>query len=392
MSQDAQVLIIVSGMHIGLNAHLLSTSRDYRAAGISWYMYNLLRNLPSAGDKHRYTVFLGDDNARQGFPQLGAKPSSLPTVNPVVRVFWEQAVQPFLLLKEGIDLLHSLAFVQPVFLPCRGIITIYDLSFMLFPEHFHPLRRLYLRLGTGHSAQKAQRIIAISASTKRDIIRLLGIEEGRVDVVPCGVGEDFLPVESQEVLDDFRRRRSLPERMILFVGTLEPRKNLATLLKAYALLGKKAQPPRLIIGGARGWQHEHVFSVVEELGLNEAVIFPGYIPREELPLWYNAADLFIYPSLYEGFGLPLLEAMACGTPVITSNISSLPEVVDGAGILVDPGSVEDMAEAMRQVLSDSSLRTEMRRKGSARAREFSWRKTAERTVEVYEQAMIDSRR
>jgi glycosyltransferase involved in cell wall biosynthesis len=179
--------------------------------------------------------------------------------------------------------------------------------------------------------------------------------------------------------------------MILFVGTLEPRKNLATLLKAYALLRKKAQPPRLIIGGARGWHHEQVFSVVEELGLIEDVIFPGYIPREELPLWYNAANLFIYPSLYEGFGLPLLEAMACGTPVITSNISSLPEVVDGAGILVDPSSVEDMAEAMWQVLSDSSLRAEMRRKGLARAREFSWRKTAQRTVEVYEQAMTESR-
>jgi glycosyltransferase involved in cell wall biosynthesis len=378
-------------MHIGLNAHLLSLSRSYRAAGINWYIYNLLRHLPEVGAQHRYTAFLGDKKAKQAFPELETKMTSLPTVNPAVRIFWEQTVQPVQLLKEGMDLLHSLAFVQPLFLSCPGIITIYDLSFILFPERFHPLKRLYLRWGTYYSARRAQRIIAISASTKRDISKLLGIADNKVDVVPCGADEDFQPMENQQILDDFRGKRGLPERIILFVGTIEPRKNLTALLKGYALLKKRTPPPRLVIAGAKGWHHQEVFSAVEELGLREDVIFPGYIPQEDLPLWYNAAELFIYPSLYEGLGLPPLEAMACGTPVITSNTSSLPEVVGEAGILVDPHSVEEIAEAMQRLLTDSSLQAEMRTRGLDRAREFSWQKAAQRTVRVYEQAMTDSR-
>jgi glycosyltransferase involved in cell wall biosynthesis len=378
-------------MHIGLNAHLLSLSRSYRAAGINWYIYNLLRYLPKVGTVHRYTAFLGDKKAKQAFPELESKMTSLPTANPAVRVFWEQMVQPMQLLKEGIDLLHSLAFVQPIFFSCPGITTIYDLSFILFPERFHPLKRLYLRWGTHYSARKAQRIIAISASTKCDITKLLGISDKKVDVVPCGVHEDFQPVENQQALGNLRSKRHLPERIILFVGTIEPRKNLIALLKGYALLKKRISPPRLVIAGAKGWHHEEVFSAVEELSLGKDVIFPGYIPQEELSLWYSAAELFIYPSLYEGFGLPPLEAMACGTPVITSNTSSLPEVVGEAGILVNPHSVEEIAAAMQRLLTDVNLRADMRKKGLSKAREFSWQKAARGTVRVYEQAMTESR-
>lgn len=328
----------------------------------------------------------------RAFPEMKAKMTSLHTVNPIVRIFWEQTVQPVQLLRENIDLLHSLAFVQPVLMPCAGIITIYDLSFILFPDRFHPLRRLYLRWGTEYSARKAQRIIAISASTKRDVVKYLGVAKRKVDVVPCGVDEDFQPLENQEVLDDFRKERRLPEQIILFVGTIEPRKNLTVLLRGYALLRKKVQLPPLVIAGPKGWHHQEVFSAAEELGLQEDVVFAGYIPQDELPLWYNVADLFVYPSLYEGFGLPPLEAMACGTPVIISNSSSLPEVVGGAGILVNPDSAEEMAEAMQRLLADNSLRAEMRQRGLKRARQFSWQKAAQDTVKVYEQAMTDSPR
>jgi glycosyltransferase involved in cell wall biosynthesis len=378
-------------MHVGLNAHLLSLSRSYRSAGINWYIYNLLRYLSGVGDQHRYTVFLGDKEAKQAFPHMEARTARLPTANPVVRIFWEQTLQPMHLLKEGIDLLHSLAFVQPVFLPIPGIVTIYDLTFMLFPKRIHPLRRLYLGWGAQYSARKARCIIAISASTKRDIVRLLAVPPEKVEVVPCGVDENFQPIEDPQALDHFRRKRHLPEQMVLFVGTIEPRKNLINLLRGYALLSQRTRVPHLVIGGPKGWRHQEVFSAAEELGLQEHVIFPGYIPQEELPLWYNAAELFIYPSLYEGFGLPPLEAMACGTPVIISNTSSLPEVVGGAGILVNPESAEEISEAMQRLLTDSTLRAEMRRKGVNRSREFSWQKAAQETVRVYEQAMTDSR-
>jgi len=374
-------------MHIGLNAHLLSSSRSYRAAGISWYIRSLLTFLPRVSDRHSYTAFLGKEGAGHGFPGLQTRVSILPTERPAARIAWEQLGQPLRLLGDRIDLLHSLAFVQPVFLPCPGVVTIYDLSFIHYPQRLHPWRRLYLRWGTTYSARRARRVVAISASTKRDIVGLLGVAEGKVDVIPCGVDDDFRPVSGAEQLKELRKRRRLPPRMLLFVGTIEPRKNLTTLLKSYALLREWIQPPHLVIAGAKGWRHEEVFSLTQQLGLLDDVLFPGFIARDELPQWYNAADLFVYPSLYEGFGLPPLEAMACGTPVVTSNTSSLPEVVGDAGLLVEPTDPEEIAQAMQRLLTDSTLRDELTSKGLERAKAFTWQRTARETVEVYDRAL-----
>jgi glycosyltransferase involved in cell wall biosynthesis len=377
-------------MHIGLNAHLLSSSKSYRAAGINSYIYSLLQHLPDAVGEHKLTVFLGDKEASGSLPGVETRVSTLPTRNPAIRILWEQLVQPVQLLREGIDILHSLAFVQPVALHCAGVVTVYDLSFVLFPQRLPSWRRTYLRWGTAFSVQRAGRVIAISASTKRDVVRVLDVSEGKVDVVPCGVDEGFRPVESPAQLDALRTKRHLPPKMILFVGTVEPRKNLTTLLRSYALLKRRFAPPPLVLAGPRGWGHEETISLVEELGLKNEVIFPGYIPREELPLWYNAATLFVYPSLYEGFGLPPLEAMACGTPVIASNTSALPEVVSDAGLLVEPTDAEEMAEAMHLLLSDGDLRDTLRRKGLQRAESFSWQRAAVETARVYDRALSGS--
>jgi glycosyltransferase involved in cell wall biosynthesis len=373
-------------MHVGLNAHLLSSETSYRAAGINWYIYSLLKHLSRAADHYTFTAFLGDKEAADAFPGVRTKVSVLPTASAPVRILWEQLVQPRQLLTEGIDLLHSLAFVQPVVLPCPGIVTIYDLSFFLFPQRFQPWRRLYLRWGTFYSARRARRVVVISANTKRDVVSLLGVPEDRIDVVPCGVDEDFQPTEDPQSLSALRERHDLPPRMILFVGTIEPRKNLTTLLKSYALLRREINPPPLVIAGPKGWRHQEVLSLAGELGLLDDVFFPGYIAREELPHWYAAADLFVYPSLYEGFGLPPLEAMACGTPVVASNTSSLPEVIGEAGILVEPTNVEELAQAMRRVLTDPSLRESLRAKGLERAHTLTWQRTAEDTVRVYDRA------
>jgi len=304
----------------------------------------------------------------------------------VVRILWEQTVQPFALRKERVDLLHALAFVTPLLSPCPAVVTIYDLSFLLYPESFKRFKRFYLGLFTRLSARRARRIIAISRSTKRDVIRLLGVPPEKVEVVYCGIDEAFHPLAEDQVAV-FRSERGLPERFVLFVGTIEPRKNVARLIEAFSVFRFPFSDFRLVIGGAKGWFYDDVFARVEELGLEGQVVFPGYIPVSELPLWYNAAELFVYPSLYEGFGLPPLEAMACGTPVITANTSSLPEVVDSAGLTVDPLDVEGLAEAMRRVLGDEVLRREMRERGLQRAKSFSWMKTAQETVQVYQRAM-----
>jgi glycosyltransferase involved in cell wall biosynthesis len=371
-------------MHIGLNAHLLSLTETYRGAGINWYINNLLTHLPRVDRDNRYTAFIGD----RRFTGLGLalKLSRLPTSRPVVRIFWEQVVQPFALRKERVDLLHALAFVAPLISPCPSVVTIYDLSFLLYPESFKRSKRFYLGLFTRLSARRARRIVVISESTKRDVVRLLGVSPEKVEVVYCGIDEAFRPLAEDQVAA-FRSKRGLPERFILFVGTIEPRKNVTRLIEAFADLRFAICDLRLVIGGAKGWFYEDVFARVEELGLEGEVMFPGYIPVSELPLWYNAAELFVYPSLYEGFGLPPLEAMACGTPVVTANTSSLPEVVGEAGLTVDPLDVEGLAEAMRRVLGDEALRQEMRERGLQRAKGFSWTKTALETVQVYRRAM-----
>ncbi len=365
-------------MHIGINAHLLSLGHTYRGAGINRYIYNLLLNLALADQEHQYTVFLGDRRFPPN-PGLTLRTSWLPTTHPLVRIGWEQLVQPFVLWQEKIDLLHSLAFVTPLICPCPSVVTIYDLSFLIFPKAFKLSKRLYLTLLTRPSARKARRIITISESTKRDAVRLLGVSSEKVDVVYCGVDKAFHPLPEREVAS-FRQKRGLPEQIILFVGTIEPRKNVARLIEAYSRL--RDRQVKLVIGGARGWLYQEIFACVEELGLTDDVLFPGYIPPDELPLWYNAAELFVYPSLYEGFGLPPLEAMACGTPVIASNVSSLPEVVGEAGLTIDPMDSRGLAEAMNQVLSDRALRQSMRERGLARAGRFSWANAARETIGV----------
>jgi glycosyltransferase involved in cell wall biosynthesis len=382
-------------MHIGLNAHLLSLGETYRGAGINWYIHNLLTHLPHVDHDNRYTAFIGDGrftpstSSGRRSSGLALRLSRLPTSRPVVRIFWEQVVQPFALRKERVDLLHALAFVTPLLSPCPAVVTIYDLSFLLYPESFKRSKRFYLGLFTRLSARRARRIVAISKSTKRDVVRLVGVSPEKVEVVYCGIDDAFCPLAEDQVAA-FRAKRGLPERFILFVGTIEPRKNITRLVEAFATLRFcDIATLKLVIGGAKGWFYEDVFARVEELGLEGQVMFPGYIPISELPLWYNAAELFVYPSLYEGFGLPPLEAMACGTPVVAASTSSLPEVVGEAGLTVDPLDVEELAEAMKRVLNDEALRQEMRERGLKRAKGFSWTKTAQETVQVYRRAMED---
>jgi glycosyltransferase involved in cell wall biosynthesis len=380
-------------MRIALNAHLLSFAATYRGAGISRSIANLLRGLQVVDAENEYTVFLDTRHVPPGFltaPNFRPALSPLPTAWPPARLLWEQLVQPIELARRHSDLLHALAYVLPLAWTGPSVVTVYDLSFWRTPERFPAAQRLYLATLTRLSVRRAARVIAISQSTKRDLVELMGVPADRVRVVPLAIEEEFRPVTEAAALADLRRRRGLPEHMILYVGTLEPRKNLVTLLEAYARCRGETSPespwPPLVLAGGKGWGYEAIFAAVERLGLSEAVLLPGFVPHGELPLWYSAADIFVYPSLYEGFGLPVLEAMACGTPVITSNVSSLPEVAGEAGLLVDPTDAEALAEALRQVWRDADLRQEMRTRGLAQAARFSLAALARQTMTVYQEA------
>ena len=377
-------------VHIGLNAHLLSLSQSYRGAGISWYIINLLKNLARVSpDFLHYSAFLSDRAFQDQTPALALRFSRWPTQRPVVRIFWEQFIQPLVLRRTKVDLLHALAFVAPIAAPPPFVVTIYDLSFWRYPEAFRPFNRWYLSWFTARSVKQARAVITISESTRQDVINFLGADPDRVHTIYCGVDPTFRPLPASAVAA-FRTKRHLPDRFVLYLGTLEPRKNVEGLIRAYAHWRRRTpDAPPLVVAGGKGWYYHEIFELVEALSLTESVRFPGYVPQDELPLWYNAATLFVYPSHFEGFGLPVLEAMACGAPVITSTASSLPEVVgpDGAGFLVDPTDHAALAEAMDQIMTDPDLQAALSAQGQVRAAHFRWRKTAQETVGVYQKVL-----
>jgi len=266
----------------------------------------------------------------------------------------------------------------------KHVITICDLTFLLFPA-YHPARRVRaFTAGISRSVSRADAIIVISQHTKHDVMKYLGIPEDKIHVVYCAASPRFHPIpphQSDPILSKYLLRR---EHYVLFAGNIEPRKNIMRLLEAYARLKARwtyAYP--LILAGGQGWRNADIYRGVKELSLEKDVRFLGYVPDEELPALMSGAALFVYPSLYEGFGMPPLEAMACGTPVVTSNSSSLPEVVGDAALLIDPHDVEELAEGMHQALTDRELRDEMRQRGLARAKLFSWEETARQTLKVY---------
>jgi glycosyltransferase involved in cell wall biosynthesis len=363
---------------------------DYTAAvrqraGIGRYARGLVRALARLDTENEYVLLVVGRPKEEGTFPPNFKPRYLPLSPHWATILWQRLQIPFPadLLTGPLDLFHSPDYVLP---PLRGgkrVLTIHDLSFLRYPEGADPRLRWYLTQAVPRSIGQADLVLADSLNTKSDLIELLGVEAGRVEVLYPGVEERFRPLD-EESLVPVQARYSLDFPFILTVGTLEPRKNHVGLLHAYSLL-KGRCPHRLVIAGGKGWLYEDIFQEVERLGLEEMVFFLGYVPEEDLPALYNLADLFVFPSFYEGFGLPPLEAMACGTPVVVSDLSSLPEVVGDGALLIPPQEIEALAEAMEKALSDPSLREELRSKGLERAKRFTWSEAAKRLLTIYEQ-------
>jgi glycosyltransferase involved in cell wall biosynthesis len=371
--------------HIGLNAHLLSGQAGYRSAGIHGYIYNTLAHLPTAApDNWQFTAMVGANN-RLEFDGIAMRRSRWNTESPLRRILWEQFGQPRQLGQ--FDLYHALAFVAPIWLRSPMVVTIYDLSFIHYPQVLSASRRLYLRAFTRITCQRARRIIAISHSTAHDVIETMKINSDKVDVAAPGYNQDiFRPLPPNEIAE-FRRRKNLPERFWLFIGTLEPRKNLPTLLEAYANLPERERPP-LLLGGGKGWLYDDIFATIERRELGESVRFLGFVPAEELALWYNSAEIFVLPSVFEGFGLTALEAMACGTPIIVSDASSLPEVAGSAGMCVAPHDVDAWTHALHIALTDANWREQASQRGLEEVKRYTWQSTAGATIRSYQCALM----
>ena len=361
----------------------------HRRAGLGRYAESLARALVAAASEraeHPYALFYNRERGVEplaGLEHLPARTVAL-GYKPWRMLVWlgQLANVGFDRWLPGAKLFHA---TEHLLLPLHSIptvLTVHDLIFRHLPDHHKPLNRWYLNLTVPLYCRRATHIIAVSECTRRDLMAAYAVPPEKITVVHEAADPRFRP-QPPEAVAAVRARYDLPERFLLFVGTIEPRKNLARLLAAFEVIHGEGLTDGLVIVGRRGWLYGDFFARLEQSPARRAVIFPGYVPDEELPLWYSAADVLAYPSLYEGFGLPPLEAMACGTPVVVSNVSSLPEVVGDAALLVDPDDISELTVALWRLLTDEGLRAEMREKGLKRAAHFSWEKAARETLAVY---------
>lgn len=359
--------------------------------GIGLYVHHLIENLARIDKENKYllyTHFWRSFRAKKKTLSLPVQPNFRLMVkripNRITNLLFNYLHLPIDFFLPPTDIVHCTCYLTPVSKKSKSIVTIYDLTPLLFPEfHVEHIKKVIFK-GLLNSVCKVDKIIAISESTKKDVMRLFHIPEDKIEVIYGAADKIYHPIEDPEILKQIRSKYKIPNKFVLFVGIIEPRKNIVRLIQSFSILRKKFEH-KLVIVGRKGWFYDEIFTQVRRSHLGEEVIFTGYVPQEELPALYNAAELFVYPSLYEGFGLPPLEAMACGTPVITSNVSSLPEVMGDAALLVDPYNVEEMAQTMYRVLANRNLRYSMIDKGLWQAKKFSWERTAQETLQVYKE-------
>ncbi len=337
-------------------------------SGFGFYVKNLTEALAKVDPQNQYVLI---------------RPKSEKDFSTPERLFWDQVSFPRRATKARVDLLHQPCFSAPLFYPGKVVVTCHDLISILFPENLPLASRLFYSKWEPFSYRKASRVIAISYHTKRDIVAFLKIPEEKIRVVPLAASKDFRPVKSKKILERVQKKYHTGPNYLLDVGTLEPRKNLPFLVRAFALAVREGITEKLVITGKKGWYFEGLFKLVDELELNDKIIFTGYVEEGDLAALYSGAKVFVFPSLYEGFGLPPLEAASCGVPVISSNTSSLPEVVGKAGILLPPKDERLWAKNIVKVLKDVPLAKTLSEMGLRQAKKFSWEETARKTIEVY---------
>lgn len=354
--------------------------------GVGYYTEHLLHHLAAESGGTDEIVVISNRPIQTTRP-LPEWVRVMGVTNMPFRLPWIQFVTPRLLHLIDPDVVHFTNQIIPLASPITTVVTIHDMSLRLFPS-YHPWKRVLLnRPLITQAARRAEAVIAVSSSARRDIIHFCGVEPERVHLVHEAAAPAFRPIADRTRLEAVRARYALPERFVLYVGTIEPRKNLLRLVEAYGRRHRAGDLPwPLVCIGRYGWRARDVQARVERLGLRRAIRFAGYVPFDDLPAIYNLAELFVFPSLHEGFGLPVMEAMACGVPVIVGGNSSLAEIAAGAAETVDATDVDALGEALVSVARSRDRRVELARRGRARARQFSWRRAARETLEIYRRA------
>jgi len=370
-------------LHIAIDAHSVGA----QLAGNETYAVNLIEALAGIDQTNEYTLFVTKRTALDRFsdrwPNFKVKQTFPHT--PLVRIPLTLSAA---LRRRRVDVLH-VQYTAPPFAPCPVVATIHDLSFEHLPETFKRRSRAQLQLTVRHTARRARQILTLSEFSRDDIIKTYNVDPARVFVTPPAAPTHFAPVTSSSELQRIRTTYGIKRDYILSLGSIQPRKNLVRLIKAYSSL-QKLRPelvlPQLVLAGKRGWLERDTLRAAAESALSTDILFIGYVPEKDLPGLYSGSVCFAYPSYFEGFGLPLIEAMQCSAPVIAGNLTSLPEVVGDAGLLFDPFNEMEIAQALAQIIENPNYRDELRDKGIERARLFNWHTTARLTLQAYERA------
>ena len=360
------------------------TSMPPARTGVGNYQLNLVRALARIDRETEYVVFAKSEHVPHfAVAQANVRFEATPFRNRVGRIAWQMLALGPRTRALGADVLHCTHYEMPYFVGTPTVVTFHDMTLVDRPELHQRTKRHYFPVMMRRSVRRAVRILTVSESTRQDVLQRYALPPERVVTVRLAAGDDFRPLDAGEIASVCRRYDLTPDRYVLYVGVLEPRKNVPMLIEAFGAVAKRHPTVQLAIAGQRGWMYEQIFAQVTRSGLEERVRFLGRVSDEELPALYSGARVFGYPSLYEGFGLPVLEAMKCGAPVITTRISSMPEVAGDAAAYVDPGDVPALADTLHRILGDDALARRMRERSLAVSAGFSWEQCAHETLSVY---------
>ncbi|MFH0956162.1 MAG: glycosyltransferase family 1 protein [Candidatus Falkowbacteria bacterium] len=380
-------------MKIGID---IRTLMDTQYSGVSEYTFNLIKEILKLDNKNDYRLFYNLFGNCSNIPEFGERNVKLVKYNYPNKVlnylFFKFFNYPKIDKELGADLFF-LPHINFIGMSSAGksLITIHDLSFLKYPEFFSWRKNFWHKMiNVKKLIKRFDRIVAVSENTKRDIVEMCGVDENKIKVIYSGAGEEFrqiynLNADGEKILE-VRNKYKLPDKYILYLGTLEPRKNVDGIIRAYNELRYKNQQLRnikLVIAGGRGWKSDKIYKEWEQSEFKDDINFLGYVDKKDKVYLYNLALVFIYPSFYEGFGFPPLEAMACGLPVVASYAASLPEVVGDAALMIDPYNIKNITQAMAEILTGENLKSKLIERGLAQAKKFNWGKTAKEYLEIF---------